>query len=172
MVLLTIFHCLKYILHWLFCSSVLLLLFSCSVISDCDPQDLQHARFLIIHHLLELAQTHVHPISDAIQTSHPLFPPFLFPFHLSQHQGLNQWVSSSHQVAKSLELQLQHQISPWIFRVDSLQEWLVWSPFCPGDSQESFPAPQFNSINFSVLSLLYGPALTSTHDPWENHSFH
>ena len=37
MVLLTIFHCLKYILHWLFCSSVLLLLFSCSVISDCDP---------------------------------------------------------------------------------------------------------------------------------------
>ena len=100
MVLLTVVHFLQYILLFLYCSSLLLFLFSCSVISDCDPQDLQHARFLIIHHLLELAQTHVHPNSDGIQPSHPVLPPFPFPFHLSQHRGLYQWVSSSHKWPK------------------------------------------------------------------------
>ena len=49
----------------------------------------------------------------------------------------------------------------WVFSVDLLYNWLVWSPCCPRDSQESFPAPQFESINSSVLSLLYGPAFTS-----------
>ena len=51
------------------------------------------------------------------------------------------------------------------FRID----W-VWSPCCPRDSQESSPA-QFKSISSSTLSLLYGPALTSVHDYWKNHSF-
>ena len=46
-----------------------------------------------------------------------------------------------------------------------------WSPCCPRDSQESAPAPQFESINSLALSLLYGPALTSIHDYWKNHSF-
>ena len=59
----------------------------------------------------------------------------------------------------------------WIFRVDFLQDWLVWSPCCPSDSQESSPAPQFKSINSSALSFLYGPTLTSVHDYWKNHSF-
>ena len=40
-----------------------------------------------------------------------------------------------------------------------------------GTLQESSPAPQFESINFSVLSLLYGPVLTTVHDYWKNHSF-
>jgi len=62
----------------------------------------------IHHQLLELTQTHIHWISDAIQPSHPLSSPSLPPFNLSQHQGLFKWVSSSHQVAKLLELQLQH----------------------------------------------------------------
>ena len=53
------------------------------------------------------------------------------------------------------------------FRID----WLVWSPCYPRDSQESSPAPQFESINSSVLSLLYGPILTSVQDYWKNHSF-
>ena len=65
---------------------------------------------LTVHHqLLELAQTHVHRVGDAIQLSHPLLSPSPPAFNLSQHQGLFQGVSSSHQVAKVLEFQLQHQ---------------------------------------------------------------
>ena len=47
----------------------------------------------------------------------------------------------------------QHQSSQWIFKADILQDWLVWSSCCPRDSQESFPAPQFKSINSLVLSF-------------------
>ena len=65
--------------------------------------------FPVYHQLLELTQTHVHQVSDAIQPSHPLSSPSSPTFNLSQHQGLFQGVSSSHQVAKVLELQLQHQ---------------------------------------------------------------
>ena len=50
-------------------------------------------------------------------------------------------------------------------------DWLVWSPCCPGDSQKSSLAPQFKSINSSVLNLLYGQTLTSIHEYWKNHSF-
>ena len=68
------------------------------------------------HQLREFTQTHVHWVSDAIQPSHPLL--FLSPpaLNLSQHQGFFKWVSSSHQVARLLELQLQHQSFQWIFR--------------------------------------------------------
>ena len=62
--------------------------------------------FPVHHQLLELAQIHVHRISDVIQPSHPLSSPSLPAFNLSQHQGLFQGVSSSHQVAKVLEFQL------------------------------------------------------------------
>ena len=65
--------------------------------------------FPVLHCLPEFAQTHVHSISDAIQPSHPLLSPSPPAFNLSQHQGLFQWVSSSHRVAKVLELQLQHK---------------------------------------------------------------
>ena len=82
-----------------------------------------------------------------------------------------QWVSSSHQVAKVLALQLQHQSFQWILRTDFLQDWLVWSLCSPRDSQESSPTPHFKSINPLALSLLYGPALTSIRDYWKNHSF-
>ena len=78
-------------------------------------------------------------------------------------------VSSLHQVAKLLEL--QHQSFQWIFRTDILYDWLVWSPCNPRYSQESSPAPQFKGISSLVLSLLYGPTLTSTHDSWKTHSF-
>ena len=64
--------------------------------------------------------THVHQVSDAIQPSHPLSYPSPPALNLSQHQGLFQWVSSSHQVAKGLELQLQHQSFQWIFRTEFL----------------------------------------------------
>ena len=57
----------------------------------------------------------------------------LLPLQLSHHHSLFQWVSSSHQVAKVLELQLQHQSLPSVFRFDLLNYWLVWSPCCPRD---------------------------------------
>ena len=68
-------------------------------------------------------------------------------------------------------LQLQHQSFQWIFRVEFLYDWLVWSPCSPRDSQESSPTPQFKSISSLALSLLYGPTLLSVHDCWKKHSF-
>ena len=117
--------------------------------------------FPILHHLLEIAQTHVHRVCDAIKPSHFLVPPSPPAFNLPQHQGLFHFVGSSHQVAKVLELQLQHQSFQWILRTDFLQDWLVWSPCCPRDSQESSPALQFESINSLALRLPYGPTLIS-----------
>ena len=81
-----------------------------AVAADCSTPG-----FPVHHQLPELAKTHVHWVSDAIQPSHPLLSPFPPAFSLSWHQGLFQWVSSSHQVAKVLELQLQHQSFWWIF---------------------------------------------------------
>ena len=100
--------------------------------------------------------------------SHPLSPSSP-AFGVSQHQGLFQWVSTLNQVVQVLEL--QHKSFQWIFRIDFLWDWLVLSPFCPRDSQETSPAPQFKSINSSALNLFYGPALTSIPDYWKNHSF-
>jgi len=88
----------------------------------------------------------------------------------SQHQGLFKWVSSSHQVAKVLEFQLQNQSFQLIPRIDLLQNGLVGSPCSPRDSQESSPTPQFKSIKSSALSFLHSPTLTSIHDHWKNHS--
>ena len=120
---------------------------------------------LPIHHQLpEFTQTHVHWVGDAIQPSHPLSSRSSPARNLSQHQGLFKWVSSSHQVAKALEFQLQHQSFQWTPRTDLLQNGLVGSPCSPRDSQESSPTPQFKSINSSVLSLLYSPTLTSMLD--------
>ena len=107
----------------------------------------------------------------SVMPSHPLSSPFPPAFNLSQHQGLLQGVSSSHQVAKALELQLQRQSFQWIFRTDFLYDWLVWSPCRPRDSQESSPTPYFKSINSLAFSFFYSPTLTSIHDYWKNHSF-
>ena len=84
--------------------------------------------------------------------------------------GVFKWVSSSHQVAKVLEFQLQHQSFQWTPRTDLLQDGLVGFPCCPRDSHESSPTPQFKSINSSALSLLHSPTLTSIHDHRKNHS--
>ena len=114
----------------------------------------------------EFAQIHVHWVSDVIQPSHPLLPPYHFAFNLSQHQGLFQWVSSSHQVAKVIGASASASVLPM-----NIQDWfplgLTGSPCSPRDSQESSPTPQFKSISSSVLSLLYGPALTPIHDHWK-----
>ena len=70
----------------------------------CNSMDCGKPALPVLHSLLECAQTHVHSLSDATQPSHPLSPPYPFALNLSQHQGLFQWVCSSHQVAKVLEL--------------------------------------------------------------------
>ena len=126
--------------------------FSCTVVSDSlQPQGLQHTRppsvqfssvtqscmtlcnpmgysmpgFPVHHWLPELTESHVHWVGDAIQPSHPLSSPSFPAFSLSQHQGLFKWVSSSHQVAKVLEFQLQHQSFQWIPRLISFRmDWL------------------------------------------------
>ena len=88
----------------------ILLLFSCSVVSDSlQPHGLQHTR---------LPCPSPSPGCSNSCPSHPLSPPSPPALNLSQHQGLFQWVGSSHQVAQVLEL--QHQSFWWIFRVDFL----------------------------------------------------
>ena len=79
---------------------------SCPILFD--PMDCSMPDFPVHHHLSELAQTHGHRVGDASQPSHPLSSPSPPAFNLLQHQGIFQGVSSSHQVAKVLELQLQH----------------------------------------------------------------
>ena len=87
--------------------------------TPCKPMNRSTPGLSVHHQPSELTQTHVHRVSDAIQTSHPLsFPsPAL---NLSQHQRLFQWVSSSNEVAKVLEFQLQHQSFQWTPRTDFL----------------------------------------------------
>ena len=114
----------------------------------CDPMNHSTPGLPDHHQLPESTQTHVHWVGDAIQPSHPLSSPSPPALNLYQIQGLFKWVSSSHQVAKVLEFQPQHQS----FR-------LVGSPCSPRDSQESSATPQFKTICSSVLSFLYSPAL-------------
>ena len=139
----------------------------CSVTQSCptlcNSMDCSTSGFPVLHCLPEFAQTHVHWVGDAIQPSHPLSslssPVLSFP----QHQGPFLWVSSSHQAAEVLELQLQHQ---------SFQEYLGLISFrinwfdllSVQGTLEPSRAQQFKSINSSALSLLYGPTLTSVHD--------
>ena len=131
----------------------------------CNSMNCSTSGLLVHHQLPEPTQTHVHWVSDAIQPFHPLSFPFPPAFNLSHHQGLFQWASSLHQVAKVLEFQLQHQTFQWTPRSDLLYG-LIGAPCSPRDSQESFPTPQFKSLNSLALSFLYSPTLRSTYDYW------
>ena len=86
---------------------------SCSVAQShptlWNAMDCSTPGFPVLHYLLTLAQTHVHWVSDVFQPSHPLLSPSSPALNLSRHQGLFQWVSSLNQMARVLELQLQHQ---------------------------------------------------------------
>ena len=155
---------------WINPSSVQFSLVTQSCPTLCNPMDCSMPGFPVHHQLWEFTQTHVHWVSDDIQLSHPLSSPSPPTFNLSQYQGLFQWVSSSHQVAKVLEFQLQHQSFQWIFRTDSLSVGLLGLPCNPRDSQES-STPQFKRINSSALSFLYSSTLISIHDYWKNHTF-
>ena len=112
--------CFKSSLDYLYC---LIQSYGCSAtkpcLTLCNPMDGSMTGFPVLHYLLEFSQTHVHWVSDAIQPSHPLSTPSP-AFNYSQQQDPFQWVSSLHQEAKVLELQLQEQSFQWIFRVDFL----------------------------------------------------
>ena len=108
-----------------------------------DPMGCSTPGLPVHRQLPEFTQTHVHWVGDAIQPSHLLSFPFPPAFNLSQHQDLFKWVSSSLQMAKVLEFQLQHQSFQWIFRTDFLQDGLGGSPYSPRHSQESSLTPRF-----------------------------
>ena len=84
----------------------------------CDPMNCTTPGLPVHHQLPESTQTHVHGVGDAIQPSHPLLSPSPPAPNPSQHQGLFQWVNSSHEVTKVLEFQLQHQSFQWTPRTD------------------------------------------------------
>ena len=153
--------------------------FNRSVISNSwNPMDYSISGFPVHHQFPEPTQTHVHWVRDAIQPFHPLSSPSPPAFNLSQHQGLFKWISCSYQVAKVLELHLQHQSFQWIFRTDFLwifkteiQPWTGWISLQSKGLWRVFSNTTFKSIKSSVLSFLYSPALSSIHDYWKYQSF-
>ena len=96
-----------------------------SCLTLCDPMNRSTPGLPVHHQLQEFTQTHARWVGDAIQPSHPLSSPSPPAPNPSQHQGPFQWVSSSHEVAKVLEFQLQHQSFRWTPRTYFLQDgWL------------------------------------------------
>ena len=135
-----------------------------SCLTLCGPEDF--LSFIVSQSLLKLMSIESVMLSNHLVLCHPhLLLPSIFPSIKVSFQ----WVGCSHQVAKVLEFQLQS--FQWMLSVDFLKDWLVWSPCCSRDSQDSSPAPQFESISSSTFSLLDGPTLTSVYDYWKNHGF-
>ena len=127
--------------------------------------------FHVPHYHLKFAETHVHWVGDATQPSHPLSSSSTPAFNLTQQQGLFQWADYSG--GQSIGASASASVLP-----KSIQGWFslgltgLISLLSKGlsDSQESSPAPQFESINSLALCLLYCLALTSVHDYRKDHS--
>ena len=137
-------------------------MFSRSVMSTLrDPLGCSTPGSPVLHYLPEFAQAHVHCVDDAIQPSHLQSPPFLLPSIFSSIRvfSMSQIITSGGQSIGASASVLPMNIQCWF-------NWLVWSPFCPRDSQES--SPQVESIDSLALSLLYGPTLTTIHNYWKN----
>ena len=135
-----------------------------------DPIDCSMPAFPVQHQLPELAQTHVHQVSDAIQLYHPLSSPSPPTFNLSQHQGLFKWVSSSHKAAKilgsfSFIISPSNEYSEIIFfridRLDLLPVKGILNNFIQHHSSE---ASILQCSAFFIVQL-------SQHDYWKNHTF-
>ena len=127
-----------------------------SFLTFCDPMDFSTPGFPVLHYLLEFAQTHVHWVGDAIQSSHPLLPLLLLQScSASGSFPMSQLFESGGQ-STGTSASASNEYSGLISFIR-----LVWSPCSPRDSQESSPTPQFESINSLALSLLYSPTLTS-----------
>ena len=121
--------------------------------------------FTICQSLLKLMYTELMMPSNHLIFSHPL-PSCPQSFPASGSFPMSQIITSGGQStgASALGSVLPMNIQGWF-------NWLVWSPFCPRDSQESSPTPQVESIDSLALSLLYGPTRTTIHNYWKNHSF-
>ena len=131
--------------------------FSHSVVFDSLwLHELRHTRPPCPSPTPESTQTHVHWVSDAIQSSYPLSSPSPPALNFSQHQG--QLFTSGGQ---SIRVSASTSVLPMNTQDWSPLEWLVGFPCSPRDSQESSLTPQFKSINSLVLSLLYSPTLTT-----------
>ena len=146
-----------------------LLRFSSVVSDSLRPHESQQARPLCPSPTPGVYSNSCRSSGDAIQPSCPLSSPFPPAPNPTQHQGLFQWVNSLPEVARVLEFQLQHSPSnkhPGLisFRMDWLYLLAVQG------SLKSLLQHHSLSINFSALSLLHSPALTSIHDHWKNHS--
>ena len=137
----------------------------------CDPKDCSTPGFPVLHQLLELTQTRVRWVGDAIQTSHPLSSPSPPAFNLSQHRVFSRESVLCIRWPKYWNFSFSISPSNEYSGLISFRIWLLWSPCCPRDSQESSPTQQFKSIISLVLTLLYGPTLTSIYDYWKNQSF-
>ena len=137
-----------------------------SCLTLCDSMYCSTPGFPVHHQLPELAQTHVNRVSDTIQPSLSSPSP---TFNLAQHQGLFQWVSSLHQMARVLAISI-HSASM------NVEDWLPLglTDLISLQSKEIsriFSNTQLKSINSSALNFCYGPTLTFIHDYWKNHSF-
>ena len=142
---------------------------SCLIL--CDPVNCSTPGFSVLHHLLELAQTHVHWVGDVIQLSHPLSSPVLLPESFPASGFLFCFFKLTLRIrwpkyrSFSFSICLSNEYSVLIsFR------WLAWSPCCPRDSQESSLAPKFKGISSWVLSPFYFAALMPIHDSWKKYS--
>ena len=144
---------------------------SCSVMSDSlQPLGLQHTRLLC-----PLPTTRVYSNSCLLnQWCHPTISSSVVPLSCLQScpaSGSSQMSHFFSSGGQSIGVTASASVLPM-----NIQDWfpLGWtggSPCCPGNSQESPPAPQFKSINSSTLNFIYSPTLTSIHDYWKNYSF-
>ena len=132
--------------------------------------DCSRPGFPVHHHLPQVAQTHVHQVSDAIQPSHPLSSPS--PFSLQSFPASGSFPMSRLFTSGGQIIGVSASASVFPVNIqDSLPlELTGLISCCPRDSQESSPTPQFKSLNSLALSFLYSPTLTSIHDHWKNHS--
>ena len=161
------FYCKVYVYKIDF--KVYTLQFSQSCPTLCDPMNCSTPGLPVHQQLPEFTQTHVHRVGDAIQPSHPLSSPFppapippsirVFSNESTLHMRWPKYWSFSFSISPSNE-----HLGLISFRMDWLDLLAVQGTL------KSSPTPQFKSINFSALSFLYSPTLTSIHDHWKNHS--
>ena len=136
-----------------------------------DPMGCSMPGFPVHHQHLELAQTHAHQDSNAIQPSYPLSPPSAPAFNLSQHQIFFQMSQFFPSGGQNIGAVSSKSVLPINIQECFLLGLTGWIPGSPRDCQKSSPTPEFKSINSLVLSFLYGPMFISIHDYWNNHSF-
>ena len=128
------------------------------------------AGFSVLHQLPEYAKACVHWVGDAIQPSHPLSPPSPPALNLSQHQGLLQSL-----LFTSGGQRTRVSASALVLPVN-IQGWFLLEMTCLISLRSKGLSRVFSSTTvwkyqFSALSFLYGPPLTSVHDYWKNYSF-